>query len=248
MKYRIIEAYVGEDAHWDVVAITGVGTQLFDPEFVHETLADESFALWEVNDEKGRTMRQVFLRDDDINFTSPNAMALTALRVAIDSTTGQVTLSRHQVARLMVLINSIAGDFDDTCAANLEEVKRILRVDQQECTKPVENTKTLTVEVAPEPIILGTKRLIDSVWTIRGYFTKEGKVFITYYGREDKEGYERERELPTALLIEADEPEKRTVTGISIADRHCPFMSDEERAVWKGYAVANPGFVFGYGA
>lgn len=100
---------------------------------------------------------------------------------------------------------------------------------------------------APKPFILGTKRLIDSVWTTRGYFTPEGKVHITYYGRNDNEGYDRERELPTAHLIESLD-DHRIVTGISITDRHCPFMEDEERAEWKQYAVANPGHVFGYGA
>lgn len=250
MKYRIIEAYIGEEAHWDEVAITGVGTQLFDPEFVIETLTDESFAIWEAEDEKGRTMNQVFLREDDTFFSSKNALALTLIRIA-DRKRGprSLNLKHSQVRRLMELITSIASDFDDTCAGNLEEVRKILRVDELTCVKPVEDTRpALTVEVAPKGAILGTERRINAVWTIRGYFTPEGKVFITSFSHEDEEGYKRERDLPTAFLDEEDEPEKRTVVGISIADRHCNFLDEYKKVEWKQYAVANPGFVFGYGA
>lgn len=86
-----------------------------------------------------------------------------------------------------------------------------------------------------------TQRLIDSVWTV-GYEIKDDMVVIHSYDRDNPIGYEKERELPQALLMEDDD---RTVTSIFINEEYDHFRMDHSKG-GKEYVVANPKHVFSY--
>ena len=88
---------------------------------------------------------------------------------------------------------------------------------------------------------IATKRLIDSVWTLR-YEHVEGGVKIHSYNRTDREGYEKERELPRCHLVEEED---RTVKQIEVQTfdnnehQHCALDGEV-------YDVVNPGNIFSY--
>ncbi len=84
-----------------------------------------------------------------------------------------------------------------------------------------------------------TNRLIDSVWTL-GFEIVDGKVVIHSYDRENKIGYEKEKELPQVRIVEG---EGRIIKSVKIAE-YQQFGQDFSEA--KEYEVANPKFVFHY--
>ncbi len=57
------------------------------------------------------------------------------------------------------------------------------------------------------------KRIINSVWTITFIRTSETEIEVLRYSREDRDGYEREHELPKGRL---EEDNDRTVIGAFI--------------------------------
>jgi len=73
------------------------------------------------------------------------------------------------------------------------------------------------------------KRIINSVWTIEYRLIDANTVKLISYSRDDKEGYNREHELPKGDVIEEGD---RIVTGIKVGD--------------KQFAVSNPGHVFSF--
>jgi len=60
-----------------------------------------------------------------------------------------------------------------------------------------------------------TKSIIDSVWTLKFIYLGNGKIKIINYGRDDNEGYEKEKELPQCILMEAEKG--RIVQSVKIA-------------------------------
>lgn len=95
--------------------------------------------------------------------------------------------------------------------------------------------------------IIGTKRLISAVWTMRGIIHDDGTATITSYSRDDHEGYEREHDGFRAHFIESDD-DNRTALKVRISDRPCRFMADEDRATWVEYTIRNPKNIFDYKA
>lgn len=88
-----------------------------------------------------------------------------------------------------------------------------------------------------------TKRLIDTVWTLEYEIVDENCIKILSYTNQDKEGYEKEKQLPRCEL---EETKDRIVTGVWIKS-FVPFeytMVKDKKA--KKYQVTNPRFVFNY--
>ena len=86
----------------------------------------------------------------------------------------------------------------------------------------------------------GVKRLINSVWTVEFVPTRDGVVIIKY-DRKDPEGYDREKELPQANLLEDD---SRTVTGLVISDPKSASFQDNKNT--DTFEVLNPKHIFSY--
>ena len=74
-------------------------------------------------------------------------------------------------------------------------------------------------------------RIINSVWTLEYEPVSESEVKLLRFSRDDKEGYERERELPKGDVVESSYG-KRTVIGITVEG--------------KEYKVINPQYAFSY--
>ena len=89
-----------------------------------------------------------------------------------------------------------------------------------------------------------TKRLLDSVWTLEYVLNDDKTITIVKYGRDDNEGYEKEKELPRCKIIESDE---REALKVIIQDYESPFKHlANESSPHKSYEVANKKFIFSY--
>ncbi len=76
--------------------------------------------------------------------------------------------------------------------------------------------------------MLVVQRIINSVWTMDVDIAEES-VTINSFGRDNREGYLQEYELPKLGIVE---DEKRNITDILIDG--------------KTYKVTNPQFIFSY--
>ena len=89
-----------------------------------------------------------------------------------------------------------------------------------------------------------TERMINSVWTVEYEIVSEGKVRILAYNRDDKEGYEREKELPRCKIIE---DRVRNVVGLRISPvQPFSYMSIEKDVDSEYFDVVNVQHVFSY--
>ena len=91
-----------------------------------------------------------------------------------------------------------------------------------------------------EQVFYATKRLIDSVWTL-GFIKKGIDVEIVSYDRNNKLGYDNEKDLPQFEFIEGDD---RIVTDVLIAEKYEPFRRDMFDAT--RHKVVNPKYIFSY--
>ncbi|EGR0468600.1 hypothetical protein FG064_16510 [Vibrio cholerae] len=90
---------------------------------------------------------------------------------------------------------------------------------------------------------LAVERLIDSVWTVKFLFLKEG-IRIISYSRENPDGYKNEKQLPKANIIEGD---KRVAIAIQLYRPEAMLLgSDRETHLYGEYPVLNPQFIFSY--
>jgi hypothetical protein len=88
-----------------------------------------------------------------------------------------------------------------------------------------------------------THRLINSVWTVEYEIVSPTEVRIINFTRDDPEGYEREKELPQATVVE---DLGRTVVGLLIRDKPDSFAWVNEKNCDHKYTVINPQHVFSY--
>ena len=98
--------------------------------------------------------------------------------------------------------------------------------------------------------VIGVKRIIDTVWTIRGVIDQKGRATISSFSRNDPEGYDHEYRLPIAKF---QEDENRIALAVLVKERD----PDGPRTSWyagfgKGeetfrHPIANPAHVFSYG-
>lgn len=90
---------------------------------------------------------------------------------------------------------------------------------------------------------LAVKRLIDSVWTVKFLFLKEG-IRIISYSRENPDGYKNENQLPKADIVE---DEKRVAIAIQLYRPETRLLeSDKEIYLYGEYRVLNPQYIFSY--
>jgi hypothetical protein len=98
------------------------------------------------------------------------------------------------------------------------------------------------VELEVGKVYKGTKRLINSVWTVTFAPLKDGRVVVLDYTRDDKEGYEKERELPKVSLREDDD---RSVNAVVFTPH--PYTADRwDVKEADRFSVANSRHVFDY--
>lgn len=93
-----------------------------------------------------------------------------------------------------------------------------------------------------EKLMKATKRLIQSVWTLEYEITKDDKLKILHYSRNDTEGYLKETELLQHSLIETDE---RIVVEVLLRPYHPHEWVTMENATQR-YEVENPKYIFDY--
>ena len=91
-----------------------------------------------------------------------------------------------------------------------------------------------------------TKRLLDSVWTLEYIINDDNTITIIKYGRDDNEGYEKEKELPRCKIIEDGERGRKALRVI-IQDYKSPFQHlANESEPHSSHDVANVKNVFSY--
>jgi hypothetical protein len=88
-----------------------------------------------------------------------------------------------------------------------------------------------------------THRLIDSVWTVEYNIVSPTEVEILKFGREDPEGYQKERELPQCTVVE---DEKRTFKQLLVRNSFNAFGWVSADDCDHKYEVINPKHVFSY--
>ncbi len=89
-----------------------------------------------------------------------------------------------------------------------------------------------------------THRLIDSVWTLEYIINDDNTITIIKHGREDAEGYEKEKALPRFKIVEND---KRLALKVIIQAYESPFTHlPNEDNPHNCYEVANKGHIFSY--
>jgi len=81
-------------------------------------------------------------------------------------------------------------------------------------------------------------RILNSVWTLEYECHDDDTITIINYGRDDDEGYQRERDL---LRCRVYEDEGRIVREVEFAE-YAPFRFDSQGI----YKVRNPQHVFSY--
>lgn len=88
-----------------------------------------------------------------------------------------------------------------------------------------------------------THRLIDSVWTVEFNVVSPTEVEILKFSRDDPEGYDKERSLPQATVVEDAD---RTVTGLLIRNKFDSFSWVNLNNCDYALNVVNPKHVFDY--
>jgi len=88
------------------------------------------------------------------------------------------------------------------------------------------------IRLVPDPIIF-VHRIIDSVWTCRGTLLSDGTLLVTYYGRDDMEGYRTEKQHPKGDMLE-----KKT--------KGCKRHAYAAKIDGKTVKLANAAFVFNW--
>lgn len=88
-----------------------------------------------------------------------------------------------------------------------------------------------------------THRLIDSVWTVEYNTVSPTEVEVIRISRDDKEGYERERQLPQCKIVEDD---KRIVIELLVRDSFNSFNWVNPENCDHTYKVVNPKHIFSY--
>lgn len=87
------------------------------------------------------------------------------------------------------------------------------------------------------------RRLINSVWTVGFTLNGDGTVTIHSFDRKNPIGYEQERTLPKARLIEDSD---RTVIGMKLADEVTNSLKSIDELPHREFIVSNPQHVFSY--
>lgn len=93
-------------------------------------------------------------------------------------------------------------------------------------------------------ILKATERLIDSVWTVEYKVLNETEVEIIKFGRNDKDGYVNEHNLPQHKIIETD---GRIAIKLVIRNKYKQFDNFvNESNCDKCYNIVNPKHIFSY--
>jgi len=94
-------------------------------------------------------------------------------------------------------------------------------------------------------IVVGTKRIIDSVWTLRGILHDDKRMEILSFTNMDPEGYEHEGNLPRIEVIQENLPSgNRTIVAVRVQHgvNHIPYRAEEGPV----YEVSNPAYIFDF--
>ncbi len=98
-------------------------------------------------------------------------------------------------------------------------------------------------EITKQATRKATERLIDSVWTIEFLINEEGKAVIVKLCRDDKEGYEKEKEFMRGAVIEDHE---RTAVKLCLRPYENFGGWCNESNCTESYEIANPKHIFEY--
>lgn len=88
-----------------------------------------------------------------------------------------------------------------------------------------------------------TRRIMDAVWTLEYRVEDHENITVLSYDHKDREGYDKERELPDVQLVE---DANRVVREVWLWEKHDPMRSATSEEPDYVYAVANPGHVFSW--
>jgi len=99
------------------------------------------------------------------------------------------------------------------------------------------------IDIIKTKTMKATHRLIDSVWTVEYNILSPTEVEILKFGRDDPEGYEKERQLPQCNVVEDD---KRTFVALQVRDSFDSFKWVNAENCDREYKVVNPKHIFSY--